>query len=207
MLMSHCEEGSEAMAARSRPFDDALARISETRKRPDLSLLNGKGRPPPRVRPADFEIVFVEIGRVDCEVYYRAARITIDRWLDEVGKDQLIEKRSQFVAHQRRSLGPLRGGIREQTKKMQKAPRPARKTSAAARDRRKVSQCIARQAAHHLRSRRYGGWVVSPAGDNEWWIGTRRISAAVLLDMALEREFDLKTASKVCEIADTGGQS
>jgi hypothetical protein len=192
---------------RARPFDEQLARISETRKRPDLSLLNGKGRPPPRERPADFEIVFVEIGRIDCEVYYRAARITIDRWLDEVGKARLIELRAQFVAHQRKSLGPLRGGIREQTKKMLKAPRPPRATSASARDRRKVSQCIARQAAHYLRARRNGGWIVSPAGDSEWWIGTKRISAAQLLDMAIDRDFNLKDASKVCEIADTGGQS
>jgi hypothetical protein len=44
-----------------------------------------KGRPPQRKRPDDFDVIFVEQGRVECERWYRASRITVNRWMDEAG--------------------------------------------------------------------------------------------------------------------------
>lgn len=177
-----------------RPIDEQLARIDATRKRPKLvPQPDAKGRPPLRKRPDDFEIIFVEIGRIDCEVFYRAARVTVDRWLDEVGKARLIELRKAFVARQRKLA-----------KAETKAPSPAKVKPQ--RDRRKISFCLQRHAAQHLRSMRNGGWIISPTGQGDWWIGTKRAAPGVLLDLAVARGFDAKTATIVCSISDENGQ-
>src|SRR5690242_19228672 len=60
-----------------------------------------KGRPPLRKCPDDFDVIFVEQGRLGCEAWYRARRDTVTRWLEERGKVKLIRKRADFVAHQR----------------------------------------------------------------------------------------------------------
>lgn len=53
--------------------------------------------------PDDFALVFVQIGRLACEEQYRAERDTITRWLEECGKEKLIEQRKAFV-HWKRKL-------------------------------------------------------------------------------------------------------
>lgn len=47
--------------------------------------------------PDDFVPIFVLKGRLACEEHYRVGRLTIDRWLDESGKDRLIEARRVYV--------------------------------------------------------------------------------------------------------------
>jgi hypothetical protein len=47
--------------------------------------------------PDDFEAVFVEIGRMACEEWYGAHTRSITRWLEECGKDRLIEARKTHV--------------------------------------------------------------------------------------------------------------
>jgi hypothetical protein len=172
--------------ATSRSLDEQLSRISETRRRPRGNP--PKGTPPLRARPPDFEIIFVQIGRIDCEVFYRAARITIDRWLDESGKDRLLKLRRDYVAHQRAA-----------------AKKPARVTRAPSkpvRDRRRVSFCLARHAAQFLRQKRNGGWMISYTGQNDWWVGCARKTSGQLLDMALAAGFDAKGANLTCELED-----
>lgn len=56
-----------------------------------------QARPILRQRPGDFSDVFVLIGRLACEEHYHAGRPTVDRWLDEAGKDDLIARRAAFV--------------------------------------------------------------------------------------------------------------
>lgn len=129
---------------------------------------------PLRPVPEDFEVVFVEQGRVECEAWYRARRTTIDRWLEESGKQRLIDKRAAFVKF-----------LRAQRKAPKPVERPRR-----AMDRRKVPPALVRRAANFLRCVRNGGWVVAPTPEGDWWVGTRRRSPAELVDMASQRGFD-----------------
>lgn len=145
-----------------------------------------KGRPPPRACPDDFDVIFVEQGRDGCEAWYRARKTTITRWLVERGKDKLIKARAAYVAHQRANGN----WITRSTKLIEhrEINRPSIRESI--RDRRKVSIIVARHAAQHLRISRHGGMIVSPAGDGEWWVGSKRLSAAQMLDLARSRGFD-----------------
>lgn len=137
---------------------------------------------PPRRVPDDFEVVFVEQGRLECEAWFRARRTTVNRWLEECGKTRLIAKRAAFVRH-----------LREQ----RRAPKPVqRSVGQIARDRRRVSPALARRAANFLRCVRQGGWVVSPLTDGEWLVGTRRRTAAELVDMAVQRGFDRRAVGR-----------
>lgn len=47
--------------------------------------------------PADFASAFVELGRHGCEDEYGVGRTTIERWLSEIGRDELLAKRAQYV--------------------------------------------------------------------------------------------------------------
>jgi hypothetical protein len=136
---------------------------------------------PARPRPDDFEVVFIEQGRLECETWYRARRTTINRWLEESGKTQLIERRAAFVKH-------LRAQRRE--------PKPITRQEARSRlaDRR-IHPGVVRRAAHFMRSIRNGGWVVAPMPNGDWLVGTRRRSPAELLDMAVRRGFDRRAAN------------
>jgi hypothetical protein len=51
----------------------------------------------PRPCPVDFDETFVAIGRLACEEHFHAGRTTINRWLDERGKDRLIALRAERV--------------------------------------------------------------------------------------------------------------
>lgn len=195
----------------SRALEETLARIDDIRERkPRLSVItDGKGRPPPRARPDDFEIIFIEIGRLNCETFYRASRITINRWLDETpgdihegkrrtGKERLIDLRAKFVEHQRKTLGPLREHVRKGPKEQPKAKRPPRVIER--RETRKISLCLAKHAAHYLRRPCNGGWIVSPTESGEWLVGRMRMSAGSMLDLAQSKGFDVETANLSCEI-------
>lgn len=159
----------------AKPYEQALAIFDERRQTRAAVPPAGKGRPPPRQCPHDFDVVFVEIGRDNVEIFYRASRITVNRWLDERGKHRLIALRAQFVIH-------MRCNARE--------PKPERPRAPPVRDRRRISPTLARHAAHYLRSVRNGGWIVSLTSDGDWWVGCRRRSPAELLDLAVAKGFD-----------------
>jgi hypothetical protein len=138
--------------------------------------------------PDDFEVVFVEQGRLECEAWYHARRTTVTRWLEECGKQRLIEKRATFVRH-----------LRERGQK----PKPGPSVTGI-RDRRHVSRALAQRAANHLRCIRNGGWAVAPVSGNEWLVGTRRRSAAELVDLAVAKGFDRRKAN--LQIRAEGGE-
>lgn len=137
-----------------------------------LEEANAERRP----RPADFEVIFVEQGRVECEAWYGASRITVNRWLIEAGKRRLIELRAAFVKHQRNV-----------------APKPKECDPPAA-EGRPVPAEVARLAADFLRIPRNGGWLISATGEGDWWVGQTRRSTADMVDLATKKGFDLTTA-------------
>jgi hypothetical protein len=150
------------------------------------ALTGPKGRPPLRPCPDDFEVIFVEQGRLGCEAWYRASRMTVNRWMKEHGEAQLIQQRAEYVAHQR-AHGQW---ITRQTRMVEhREVRNAAKRMPI-RDRRRIHPTLARQAARHLRIVRNGGFIVSPAGSDEWWVGSRRMSAAQMVDLAESKGFD-----------------
>lgn len=145
-----------------------------------------KGRPPPRAVPDDFDVIFVEQGRDGCEGWYRAHKTTITRWLEERGKDRLIAARAAFVKHQRSQGKWITRSTRlveHHSVRVVGRPQPVK-------DRRRISITIARHAAQHLRIVRNGGFIVSMAGNGDWFVGTRRLSAAQMVDLAESKGFD-----------------
>jgi hypothetical protein len=147
-----------------------------------------KGRPPQRSCPDDFDVIFVEQGRVECERWYRASRITVNRWMDERGPERLIDARAAYVSHMRKQ-GKWMTRSTNLVEHREIARPTVRQTI---RDRRKVPILVARHAAQFLRVVRNGGFIVSPTNDGDWWVGTRRLSAAQMLDIARTKGFEDK---------------
>jgi hypothetical protein len=130
--------------------------------------------------PEDFEVIFVEQGRLACETWYGASRLTVNRWLIERGKSRLIAKRAEFVRFQREQLHP-QSAVRETV-----AVRPIDVHLHA----------LAKEAASFLRVSRYGGWMITETGDGDWRVGTVRKTADELIAMAERQGFDSEAARK-----------
>lgn len=164
------------------------------------SLHGPKGRPPLRKCPDDFDIMFVEQGRLGCEAWYRASRMTVNRWMTERGAQKLIDKRAAYVAHLR-AKGEW---MTRSTRLVVVRAAPSINRSQPVRDRRKVSFTLTRHAAQYLRINRNGGWIVSPTPQGDWWIGSRRYSAAQLVDLACSKGFDRKAVAAEVEADPVG---
>jgi hypothetical protein len=48
----------------------------------------------PRPCPSDFEETLIAIGRLACEEHYGVGRVTVNRWLEESGKERLLKARA-----------------------------------------------------------------------------------------------------------------
>jgi hypothetical protein len=125
--------------------------------------------------PPDFDVVFVEQGRLECEAWYRARRTTITRWLEERGKARLIKARAAFVKHQR-SVKRVGNGKAN--------------GAAHAADRRKVDPKLVEIASRFLQSPKGGGWVVYLCDCGQWMVGTHRRSPAEVVEIAERKGFD-----------------
>ena len=137
--------------------------------------------------PPDFDVVFVEQGRLECEAWYRARRTTITRWLIERGKSRLIKKRAAFVKHQRsikRGSNGKANGV------------------AHAVDVRRVDPKLVEIASRFLQSRPGGGWVVYLCDCGNWMVGTHRRSPAEVIDMADRKGFDKRRALEQIRVFD-----
>jgi hypothetical protein len=128
-------------------------------------------RPIRRQVPSDFEVVFVQIGRLACEEHYRAERDTITRWLGECGKDRLTEKRATFWRWKRKLLSRGR----------------QRKYDAHRRDR-TIPHTIVMEASRFLKAEKMG--VVTPSGEGQWQVGTSILEPAELVAFATSLGFD-----------------
>ena len=155
------------------------------------ALTGPKGRPPLRACPDDFDVIFVEQGRVGCETWYRASRSTVNRWMDERGAKRLIAARKAYVSHQRKAGR----WVTRQTRMVEHKDVRPKLRSGPVRDRRTVSFTLARHAAQHLRIVRNGGFIVSLTGQGDWWVGSRRYSAAQMVDLATAKGFDRRSAA------------
>lgn len=131
--------------------------------------------------PDDFEIVFIERGRLECESYFRARRTTITRWLTESGKAKLLRRRAEFVRAQRRMNG--KGG-------------KAKTGSGSASYSDKTCPKLAEMAARHLQSPSGGGWVIYPHDEGGFVIGTMRKTAGEIVKMAQKKGFDRRRAQQ-----------
>lgn len=142
--------------------------------------INGEGLSwQSRKCPDDFEIIFVELGRLECEPHYRARRTTVTRWLTECGKAKLLRRRADFVKYQR---------------ELRHSPR-ASECHSEIKDRRKVDPQLAAMAGRFLQSRPGGAWVVFPMECGAaFMVGTMRRSPAEVLAIAERKGFDRRRA-------------
>lgn len=130
--------------------------------------------------PLDFDEVFVLIGRQACEAHYGVGRIAVTSWLDQCGKERLLQARYEHVAKQ--GKGSPRGPAltpRDMSLILSQAF-PA--------ERRRVTE-LAREAAQYLRIVRNGGFVISATPDGDWYVGLSRRTSSELVDMAKTRGF------------------
>lgn len=134
--------------------------------------------PQSRPCPPDFEIVFIEQGRLECEPYFHARRTTVTRWLEECGKKRLLGLRAAFVKNQRQA---------RKAKAKTTAPAPLA-------DRRKVDPKLVALAIHHLQARQNGGWAIVPCKCGNYIVGTVRRSPADVVAMAERKGFNRRRA-------------
>lgn len=130
-----------------------------------------------RARPDEFEVVFIERGRLECETYFRAGRNTITRWLEESGKARLIRKRKQYVKS--------RAALEREARTPQKATPPP-----AARE----DPEIAALAARHLQRKQAGSWVVYEIEAGWWMVGTVKRTEREMIAKAERKGFSVKRA-------------
>lgn len=135
-----------------------------------------------RAVPDEFEVVFVEQGRLACEPYFGASRITITRWLRQCGFQRLRDRRADFVRHQR-------GMAKSQMPLHADDPQPEID----------VLLPVARQAADYLRISRFGGWAVSQRDGGGWFVGTVAKTSDQLIVMAERQGFDRHAAAAEAE--------
>jgi len=84
--MAQGEHRSPAQPCFSRPAPWAVAK-----------RIRGKFASSLRPIPDDFEVLFVEIGRLACEENYGVGDNTITRWLKEAGEERLKRLREDYV--------------------------------------------------------------------------------------------------------------
>jgi hypothetical protein len=128
--------------------------------------------------PEDFDVIFVERGRLECEVWYRASRWTVSRWMIERGKTRLVAERAAFIRH-----------LRDE----RRAKQPKRAVAVETGPIDEALQAIARKAASFLRISRYGGWMITASPDGSWLVGTVRKTSDQIIAMAERQGFDSET--------------
>jgi hypothetical protein len=115
--------------------------------------------------PADFVEVYLRIGWDGIEDHFHAHKTVIKRWVGENGGDELKARRREAVRASRRSrAGPVADGV-------------------------SVAPATVAEAAHFLRGREGGGWMVSATGKGDWRVGTMRKTPAEVVEMARRRGF------------------
>jgi hypothetical protein len=130
-----------------------------------------------RAIPDDFEVIFVEQGRLACEDWYRARRTTVDRWLILSGKQRLISERAAFVEHKRAS------------KRQQERPEQVEQDHQESLQDRE----LAKLAAAYLRRPSVHGGVIISQG-NGWLFGVNPCTSRELIEKAERKGFDIEQA-------------
>lgn len=138
---------------------------------------------PPRACPDDFDAAYIAFGYDECEVIFRAAPMTVKRWLLERGSERLRKARADFVARER--------AARHALKAMKTRKKPPRAVVA---DGIVVPPALLAEAADFLRTMRNGGWFVAATGKGDWWLGAMYKTPAQIVEFAAARGFDLEGA-------------
>jgi hypothetical protein len=168
-------------------FAEALQQLRHlTRRETDLlataMTFVDEARAGHRPCPEDFDVIFVEQGRVECETYYGASRLTVNRWLIERGKSRLIAKRAEFVRFQRDKLHPEEVSVDVNDQPIDQE-----------------LFAIAREAASFLRVSRYGGWTITATPRGDWLVGTVHKTSDELIAMAERQGFDAEAYKREVE--------
>jgi hypothetical protein len=144
-----------------------------------MPIQTGGATPPPplpktpRACPDDFDATYIAWGYDECEVIFRAAPMTVKRWLLERGAERLRKARAEFVARERAAKRALK----------------AMRTTGVA-----VPPELVSEAANFLRTMRNGGWFVAPTGRGDWWLGTMHKTPAQIVEFAAARGWDMEGA-------------
>ena len=131
--------------------------------------------------PDDFDATYIAYGYDECEVIFRAAPMTVKRWLLERGAERLRKARAEFVARERAAKRALKA-------------MPKKKPTQVVRDGIAVPAEILSEAANWLRTMRNGGWFVAETGRGDWWLGTMHKTPAQIVAFAAARGWDLESA-------------
>lgn len=134
---------------------------------------------PLRPCPPDFDAAYIAYGYDECEAIFRAAPMTVKRWLLERGSERLRAARAEYVRQERRARAEARAG---------------RKPPAVVRDGIDVPPPLVSEAANWLRTMRNGGWFCAPTGNGDWWLGTNRRTPAQIVEYATAKGFNLADA-------------
>jgi hypothetical protein len=137
----------------------------------------------PRPCPDDFDATYIAFGYDECELIFRAAPMTVKRWLLERGAERLRRARAEFVARER--------AARRALKAMRTRKKPPRAVVADGID---VPAPLLAEAANYLRTMRNGGWFVAATGKGDWWLGTMYKTPAQIVEFAAARGFDIEAA-------------
>lgn len=143
-----------------------------------------------RPKPDDFEVVFTERGRLECESYFRAGRNTITRWLKESGKARLLKLRRAYVKAHRDYE------VQERHRRKAQAKDQAEKEQRAHIEAEIIDPQVLALAARYLQMKQNGSWVVYELECGLWMIGTRRRTPGELLDKAKGKGFDVARAMR-----------
>ena len=135
----------------------------------------------PRACPEDFDATYIAWGYDECEVIFRAAPMTVKRWLLERGAERLRKARAEFVARERAARRALKA-------------MPKKKPTPVVRDGIAVPPELVSEAANFLRTMRNGGWFVAPTGRGDWWLGTMHKTPAQIVQFAAARGWDMEGA-------------
>lgn len=122
-----------------------------------------------RPRPSDFRSTYIEVGKGGCELHYQAHWKTVDRWVEEEGKDGLRAERRAFV-------------------KAKRARKPA--LAAPTDTGPDVDPDDLHAACQYLRERANGGWHVGKRADGRYFMGTRALTGAEVIERALAKGMD-----------------
>lgn len=161
------------------------------RETPIMRIIVKKGKPPARACPPDFDVIFVEQGRLECESWYHARKTTITRWLVERGKERLIAKRAAYVASLRRQGKWITRGTNMTERRKVKPQQPRIQTRKVA----KVDPRLAAAAADYLRISRNGGWRISRIVEGQWRVGVSVKTAIEMVGMAERAGFDRRAVA------------
>jgi hypothetical protein len=166
-------------------FADALGQLrSLTRRESDLLAVaeafvrEARDGADTEKAPDNFDIIFIEKGRLACESIFKVSRLTVNHWLIQRGKSRLIKARSDFVRFQREQERYRGEQEARSSVPIDKALYP-----------------LAREAASYLQISRYGGWAITER-DGQWLVGSVLKTSDELIAMAERQGFDSETARK-----------